>query len=114
MLAQRNRRLGHVRREHLLRGAPAERSAPRDQLVAQYAEGVDVHPLVDVGLAGGLFRRHVGRRAEGDTYAVVSAWRPVASLTALATPKSVTSAWRPESRIFSGLMSRCTTFWEWA
>jgi hypothetical protein len=42
------------------------------------------------------------------TPTVVRFSRPVASLTALATPKSVTRAWRPESITFSGLMSRCT------
>src|SRR3990172_6607359 len=40
---------------------------------------------------------------------VVIVLRPVASLTARATPKSVTSACRPESITLSGLMSRCTT-----
>jgi hypothetical protein len=36
---------------------------------------------------------------------------PVDSLSALATPKSVTTAWWPEIRTLSGLMSRCTTPW---
>src|SRR3970040_1019661 len=40
---------------------------------------------------------------------VVIVLRPVASLTARATPKSVTSACRPESITLSGLMSRWTT-----
>ena len=35
--------------------------------------------------------------------------RPVASLIALATPKSVTIAWCPLIKTLSGLMSRCTT-----
>ena len=35
--------------------------------------------------------------------------RSEASVTALATPKSMTIAWRPESSTFSGLMSRWTT-----
>lgn len=38
----------------------------------------------------------------------------VALLSAFDTPKSVTSAWLPEMRMFSGLMSRCTTPCEWA
>ena len=37
------------------------------------------------------------------TPAVVSCCRPVASLTALATPKSVTSAWRPGEQHVVGL-----------
>jgi hypothetical protein len=45
---------------------------------------------------------------------VVSAPRPpLDALTALATPKSVTSAWRPLSMTLSGLMSRCTTPRPW-
>ena len=38
----------------------------------------------------------------------------VASVTARATPKSVTSAWRPASITLSGLMSRCTMPCAWA
>ncbi len=34
---------------------------------------------------------------------------PPAAETALATPKSVTTAWRPDSSTLPGLMSRCTT-----
>ncbi len=52
----------------------------------------------------------------GDMYAGVPRATPIeVSLpepelfsTALATPKSVTSAWRPERRMLSGLMSRWT------
>jgi hypothetical protein len=43
------------------------------------------------------------------TPAEVSVWGPEASVTALATPKSITIACRPDSITFSGLMSRCTT-----
>ena len=43
------------------------------------------------------------------TPAVVSFSRPVASWTALATPKSVTMAWFSDNNTLSGLMSRCTT-----
>ena len=39
----------------------------------------------------------------------VSEVAPAASLSALATPKSITRAWAPAIRMFSGLMSRCTT-----
>jgi len=64
--------------------------------------------VVDVGIAGGLFGRHVRGRAEchadGGEALSVLAW-----LTALATPKSATTAWWPESSTLSGLMSRCTT-----
>ena len=40
---------------------------------------------------------------------VVNWCSPVAALSALATPKSITIAWRPDTMMFSGLMSRCTT-----
>ncbi len=36
---------------------------------------------------------------------------PPAALTARAIPKSVTTAVPPDSMMFSGLMSRCTTPW---
>src|SRR5258706_9221593 len=39
---------------------------------------------------------------------------PFAWLTAFATPKSATTAWLPESRTLSGLMSRCTMPRAWA
>ena len=63
---ERHRRLGHLRRQDLL-GAPAgEGRAPGQHLVAQNAGGVDVHPVIELGIGGGLLRRHVGRRAQGD------------------------------------------------
>ena len=43
------------------------------------------------------------------TPAVVRTCLPVASLTAFATPKSMTNACRPLNITLSGLMSRCTT-----
>ncbi len=52
-------------RQDLGRGS-RERRASGQQLVAQDAEGVDVHPVIHVGIGRGLFRRHVGRRAERD------------------------------------------------
>ena len=44
----------------------------------------------------------------------VSDCPPVESVTAFATPKSVTTAWFCDSSTLSGLMSRCTTPWAWA
>src|SRR5213079_1237917 len=37
-----------------------------------------------------------------------------AAVTACAMPKSATTAVPPDSKMFSGLMSRCTTPWLWA
>ena len=39
---------------------------------------------------------------------------PLDALTALATPKSVTTAWPSDSSTLSGLMSRWTTPFRWA
>ena len=55
-----------MRGEDFLRGPSSERHSAADQLVPQHADRVDVHPLVDIGLADSLFRRHVGGSAERD------------------------------------------------
>jgi len=39
---------------------------------------------------------------------------PRAVLIARAIPKSLTTAWPDSNRMFSGLMSRCTSPWLWA
>ncbi len=44
----------------------------------------------------------------------VSSERAAEALTARATPKSATTAWPCESKMFAGLMSRCTIPWRWA
>jgi hypothetical protein len=41
---------------------------PGEHLVAHDPEGVEIHPMVDVGLGHGLFRRHILRRADRDPY----------------------------------------------
>ena len=51
-------------REHLLRGGLLERRVPAQELVGEGADGVDVGPGIEIGLAHRLFGRHVGRRAE--------------------------------------------------
>jgi len=39
---------------------------------------------------------------------------PAAMEMAVASPKSMIRAWELERRMFSGLMSRCTTSFSWA
>ncbi len=59
------RLLQRVRRDDRA-GASGERRPAGEHLVAQHAKGVDVGPMVHIGIGGGLLRRHVGRRADGD------------------------------------------------
>ena len=56
----------HVGREQLVRGRPGEGWASGKQLVAQHPERVKVHPMIQPGVGGGLFRGHVGGGAERD------------------------------------------------
>ncbi len=56
----------HLGREQPLGGEPAERGPTRQHLVTERADGVQIRPVVHGGIAGGLLRRHVGRRAERD------------------------------------------------
>jgi hypothetical protein len=65
-IGDRRRRLREMRREHLLRRPATERRRARKDLVRHAAERVDVGPMVDVGIARGLLRRHVRRRADRD------------------------------------------------
>ena len=106
-------RLGHledVRRKRGLGRAAKEGRAPGEHLVGHHAERIDVRAVVDVGVAGGLLGRHVRRSAERQPSDVsAGVLRVGRGATALATPKSVTTATPPESSTLSGLMSRCTT-----
>ena len=43
-----------------------ERCAAGEELVGHHADGVDVDPVIEVGVGGGLLGRHVGRGADGD------------------------------------------------
>ena len=61
--ARRRRRAGARLLEHLARRRRRERVAPGDDLVERDAERIDVAARIEVG-AGGLFGRHVMRRAE--------------------------------------------------
>ena len=56
--------VGHVARDDLAWRAH-ERWVARDHLVEHAAERVHVAPTVEVGVAGGLLRTHVRRRADG-------------------------------------------------
>ncbi len=53
-----------MRGQHLVRRESRKRRAAREHLVRHRAKGVDVRPVVDVGIPGGLFGRHVRGRAE--------------------------------------------------
>ncbi|MFN7974371.1 MAG: hypothetical protein U0166_18815 [Acidobacteriota bacterium] len=59
---RRDRRLGHVHQEHLHRALGQERWPPREELVEDAAERVEVGARVEE-LASRLLRRHVERRA---------------------------------------------------
>jgi hypothetical protein len=62
----RRHALVHLLGEHGLRRRTRERRAAGHHLVHHAAEGVDVRPVVDLGIAGSLLGAHVGRRADGD------------------------------------------------
>ena len=99
-----------MRGEHALRRSVVERRAPRQQLVGQTSQRVQVGAVVDRRVPPGLLGRHVGG-VPNDMPICVSV-PPGASRDAeraFAMPKSVTTAVPPESRTLSGLMSRCTT-----
>ena len=51
-------------RQYRLRRIADERRAPRQQLVRQHADRIDVGPVIDVRVARHLLRRHVLRRPE--------------------------------------------------
>jgi len=55
-----------VRGQHLLRRETGERGMTGEQLVAYDAQGVDIRPVVGVGIRRRLLGCHVGRRAERD------------------------------------------------
>jgi hypothetical protein len=59
--------LGHFRREDLLWTQALKRGDPREHLVAQDPEGIDVGPVVDVGVGRSLFGSHVDRCADRDS-----------------------------------------------
>ena len=88
----------------------------REIQVAASLQHPHIVPLLSAGSAEGL-AWYVMPFIEGESLATRVAREgalPVnEALTALATPKSVTIAWRPESITLSGLMSRCTTPWAW-
>ena len=100
--------------DHRLRRWPGERRLAGQHLVEHAAERVDVGAGVDVALAARLLGAHVGRRADGEAgLGELARRRPPASARAM--PKSATSVWPSAvSRMFSGLMSRCTTPCRWA
>ena len=58
----------HVRGEHLLRRAAAERRAARQQFVRHHAERIDVRPRVGIRVSRRLLRAHVRRRAERNAH----------------------------------------------
>ena len=64
MPLHRLRRLGHVRRQDLLRCEPDERRSAGQQLIGQHAHRIDVHAVIEVRIGGRLLRRHVGRSTE--------------------------------------------------
>ena len=64
---ERVRPLGEVPGDDLLGIGAQERRPTGKDLVAHHSEGVDVDPMVEGRVRGCLLRRHVGRRAEGDT-----------------------------------------------
>ena len=66
LLADRNRRVGDVRGQGLLRIEAGEGRVAGEHLVAHHADGVDVDPRIHLRIGGGLLRRHVRRGAEGD------------------------------------------------
>ena len=89
-----------------------EGSSAREHLVERDAKRVDVGAMVGRWIAGRLLGRHVRRRADdGAELRERPSGRDAVrdALIALAMPKSVTTAVPPERRMFSGLMSRCTT-----
>ncbi len=61
------RRLTNLRGERLLRCATGERRHPREQLIRDAAERVQVGPVVDLGIGRGLLRCHIGRRGEDES-----------------------------------------------
>ena len=66
LLRHRDRRLGDVRGQRLLRVEAGERRVAGEHLVAHHAHGIDIDPRIHLGIGGGLFRRHVRRGAECD------------------------------------------------
>ena len=94
---------------------PVNGGSPGEHLVGHDADRVEIGARVDRRLPGGLLRRHVRRRADREAERREGAAGRVtpaaAALAALATPKSITSACRPVSMMFSGLMSRWTMPW---
>ncbi len=58
-------RLGH---QELLERGPLERPLPGKQLVGQHARRVDVGPVIELAVAGGLLRRHVAGGPQGDSH----------------------------------------------
>ena len=86
-----------------------------EHLVADDAERVEIGAMIGARIARGLLGRHVRRRAdrradERDRAACASSssgrFPSRDAEIAFATPKSVTVADPPESRMLSGLMSR--------
>ncbi len=64
--AERRRGLGEAPGDHALGRRAGERLRPGQHLVQHAAQAVDVAPAVRLGLARGLLRAHVGRRAHRD------------------------------------------------
>ena len=60
--------LVHVSRENLLRGLLHKRRMAGQHLVGENTHRVDIRPVVDVWIRGGLFRTHVGRRPQRDSH----------------------------------------------
>ena len=104
---QRIGRTGQLRGKHLLRIRACEGWLADQQLVGEDTECVDVGAMIDVRIAAACS----GAMYDGvpmATPTLVTVTPVVASLTALATPESVTSAWRSDNMTLAGLTSRWT------
>jgi hypothetical protein len=55
---------GDVSGEHLLGAGAGERGARRQEFVCHHTEGVEIGPVIHVGVGHRLLRRHVGRCAQ--------------------------------------------------
>jgi len=66
VLGHRLRRDGDVRGEHRLWGRGVEGQLAAKHFIRQHADRVQVGPVIDVGIGGRLFRRHVCGRAQGN------------------------------------------------
>jgi hypothetical protein len=94
--------------EHLLWSKPGEWRLPGEQFVAHRTEGIDVRPMIDMGIGGCLLGRHIRRRAERHSHrgqALASGCLAHSLCDAEVHHQGVAAR---EHHVV-GLMSRCTT-----